>query len=313
MDEYNIQESDLRFQKMLTDLFNDSYAGPYIRTLASRQAAFVDSSSGSRQIYLHRGADPNLRKLVLIHELIHFYAAQDYNSWIGTTTAERFYNEGFTEYLARMVMTSAERADRRSYNANVQAIEQKVARYIPVDDIARAYFKGEVWRLEDRSLVTQQLFETQVGIQEGSLRRTEVAQSLASPGIVQVVSEGRHYRFMNFGVNQHTPKPEHEDFLRNIYSRYITGHVNVLLRFIGYASSPGSARLNLTLSRERSIAFYRLARNMGVPSNQLLDEASPPHGGETMPTVQEVGVQSRAFNRRVELFITQSSASSAIQ
>ena len=313
VDEYNIQESDSRFQQMLTDLFNDSYAGPHIRTLASRQAAFVDSSSGNRQIYLHRGADPNLRKLVLIHELMHFYAAQDYKNWIGATTAERFYNEGFTEYLSRLVMTPAQRTGRRSYNANVQAIEQKVARYVPDDDIARAYFKGEVWRLEDRSAVAQQLFGVQTGIQEGSTRRTEVAQSLSSPGIVQVVNEGRHYRFMNFGVNRHALKPEHMDFLRNIYSRYITSHANVLLRFIGYASSPGSTRLNLALSRERSAAFYRFARNIGVPSNQLLDEANPPHRGETMPTAQEIGVQSRAFNRRVELFITQSSPSSAIQ
>ncbi len=304
VDDYNIQETDPRYQQMLTDLLADGYAGPHIRTLGSRQAAFVETSGSSRQVFIHRGAEADLRRLILIHELTHFYAHQDFNNWVAATNAPRIYTEGFTEYLARQVMTPSQRQSRRSYSSHVQKIENQVARYVSIDDVARAYFNGEVWRLESRSTVSRQLFESHAGLREGGPRSEERSQSRTGPGIAQTVDPGTHYRFMNLGINQSQPKPEHMTSFQTIYSRYVQGHPNVRLRFVGHGSSPGSTRLNRQLSRARSLAFYQMARNAGVLSSQLLDENNPPHHGESSPTAENANVHGRAFNRRVELFIS---------
>jgi len=304
VDDFNIQETDTRFQQMLNTLLADSFAGPHIRTLASRQAAFVETSGSTRNVFIHRGAPASLRRLILMHELTHFYAHQGFKNWVAATNAPRLYNEGFTEFLARQVMTSAQRQGRRSYNNHVQKIENQVARFVSVDDIANAYFKGQVWRLEGQSAVARQLFESQVGLREGAPRNTERSQSQTSQGIVQTVESGRHYRFMNLGVAQSQPKAEHVAFFQNIFSQIIQGHPNVQIRFIGHSSSPGSLSFNLQLSENRAREFYQMARNAGVTTSQLLDENNPPHQGEVSPTAENANVHGRSFNRRVELFIT---------
>jgi flagellar motor protein MotB len=285
---------------MLADILADSWAGPNVRTLASRQAAFVEAGT---RIFIHRGAQADLRRLILIHELTHFYADQGFRDWVDATTSPRFYIEGFTEYLARLVMTPQERATRNNYAPNVQAIQDKVATYVPDNDIARAYFLGEVWRLEATSAVARQLFESQVGMQEGAPRSTEVAESRSSHGIVQTVEEGIRYRFMNLAINQSAPKPEHVAFFREIRQRYLDGHPDMQIRFVGHADETGGARHNLDLSRRRAEAFYQMARDAGVPESQLLDAATPPHRGEAEPTADNASIHGRALNRRVELFL----------
>lgn len=310
INEFNIRTSsppDPRYEQMLADILADSWAGPNIRTLASRQAAFADAGT---RISIHRGAPAELRRLILIHELTHFYTDQGFRDWVDATTAPRFYTEGFTEYLARMVMTPDERATRSNYEANVQAVRDKVAAFVPDDDIARAYFLGEVWRLEATSAVARQLFETQVGMREGAPRSTEVAESQSSHGIVQTVEEGSRYRFMNLAINQTAPKPEHVAFFEEIRQRHLSGHPDVRIRFVGHADETGGARHNLELSRRRAESFYQMARDAGVPDSQLLDAATPPHRGETEPTADNVTIHGRALNRRVELFLV-SAASSA--
>lgn len=300
IDEYNIRTTDPRYEQMLADILADTWAGPNVRTLASRQAAFIEAGS---KIFLHRGTPADLRRLILIHELTHFYAAQGFSDWVDATTSPRFYTEGFTEYLARMVMTPDERSTRTNYEPNVQAIQDKVATFVPDDDIARAYFLGEVWRLEATSAVARQLFETQVGMREGAPRSTEVAESQSSHGIVQTVEEGSRYRFMNLAINQTTPKPEHVAFFEEIRQRHLDGHPDVQIRFVGHADETGGARHNMDLSLRRTEAFYQMARDAGVPGSQLLDAATPPHRGEAEPTAENASIHGRALNRRVELFL----------
>nr|WP_246551794.1 DUF4157 domain-containing protein [Geobacter hydrogenophilus] len=305
IDEFNIRATDPRYRQMLADILADSWAGPNVRTLASRQAAFVESGT---RIFIHRGAPADLRRLILIHELTHFYAAQGFNDWVDATTSPRFYTEGFTEYLARMVMTPQERSVRNNYAPNVQAVQDKVATFVPDDDIARAYFQGEVWRLEAASAVARQLFETQVGMQEGAPRSTEVAESQSSHGIVQTVAEGSRYRFMNLAINQTAPKPEHVAFFEGIRQRHLDGHPDVKIRFVGHADETGGARHNLDLSLRRAEAFYQMARDAGVPDSQLLDAATPPHRGEAEPTADNATIHGRALNRRVELVLVRAAA-----
>ena len=122
---------------------------------------------------------------------------------------------------------------------------------------------------------------------------------------MQTVAPGRHYRFINLGIEQSQPKTEHVTQFQGIFGQHIQGHPNIRLRFVGHSSSPGSANFNLRLSEARARAFYQMARNAGVPSNQLIDENNPSHQGETTPTAENINVHGRAFNRRVELFITQ--------
>jgi outer membrane protein OmpA-like peptidoglycan-associated protein len=303
IDEFNIRTTDPRYEQMLADILADTWAAPNVRTLASRQAAFIEAGT---RISLHHGTPADLRRLILIHELTHFYTHQGFRDWVDATTAPRFYTEGFTEYLARMVMTPQERSTRTNYEANLQAIQDKVAAFVPDDDIARAYFLGEVWRLEATSAVARQLFESQVGMREGAPRSTEVAESQSSHGIVQIVEEGNRYRFMNLAVNQASPKPEHVTFFQEIRQRHLDGHPDVQIRFVGHADETGGAPHNLDLSRHRVESFYRMARDAGVPDSQLIDAATPLHRGEAEPTAENSSIQGRALNRRVELFLIRS-------
>ena len=71
------------------------------------------------QIFIHRGTDPQMRKKVLFHELTHFFAHPIYREWVATTVNERWYNEGFTEYIARMAM----RLQPPRRNANSTGVE----------------------------------------------------------------------------------------------------------------------------------------------------------------------------------------------
>ena len=316
---YNIHETDRRYQDMLTVMLDDPTDGRRIRNMVSLQAAFVEPTPTGRLVHVHPGDTPDGRRGTLVHELVHLYSSRDYKDWINSTREPRYFDEGFTEYLTRQVLRANRDNDaisiRQSYNNRARFIETEIARYIPDSDIERAYFRGEVWRIEGSSTVSQRIFgrqgpDRQVGIREGATRTEEITQSLTSPGIVQTVTEGRHYRFMNLGVNQQTPKPEHIAFFREIHTRHIAGHPNVRIRFVGHASTEGSSAHNLRLSRRRSATFYRIARDVGIPNSQLVDAARPPHSGERTLTAEELGVHGRAFNRRVELFLTGQSRAS---
>ena len=212
------------------------------------------------------------------------------------------YNEGFTEFLARQVMTEDELQSRNNYQNRYEAIAEKVAAFTSVDDIASAYFQGEVWRLEGKSMMAQQLFAEQVGMTEGSSRSQEVSQSTSAAGIVQIVQSGSHFRFMNLGVGEVSPKPEHIDFLQRLVNEKLKGDATVRTRFVGHASSTGSGSFNSKLARKRAAAFNVAMQRMGVPNTQFF----APEGekeGESTPTASNDSVFGRAMNRRVELFL----------
>jgi outer membrane protein OmpA-like peptidoglycan-associated protein len=273
-----------------------------IATIAGRVGAYAEEG---QRVTFSPGIREAARRLTLIHELIHFYTHAEFRRWIEQTPAHRYYVEGFTEYLARQVMTEEERQQRNQYQGRVEAIEQEVAAYIPLDDIARAYFLGEVWRVEGASAVAQERFAAATGIATTATRTEEVEASRAGPGIVQTVSRGRRYRFMNLGVGSAEPQPEHRAALQTIIAGVPAERPSARLRFVGHASSPGSASFNLRLARQRARAFYDLAREFGVPEEQLTDADNPPAEGERTPTAGNEGTFGRALNRRVELYVTE--------
>ncbi len=276
-----------------------------IQVLASRTGAFVETSQSGREIFLSQGLSAAARTRTLIHELTHFYAHDRFKEWVATTTASRFYEEGFTEYLARRVMTPQELQNRNEYQQRVDAITQEVAPYVSLDDIARAYYTGEVWRLENQSQVAQRVFGAQTGLHANADRATEVSESSTSRGIVQTVVRGSHYRFMNLGVDSAQPKAEHEVAMREILAAYVMNNSAARIRFVGHTSTTGSAAHNLRLGQQRATEFYALARRLRVSERQLVDAANPATRGESELNVTEDNrVIQRAFNRRVELFIS---------
>jgi outer membrane protein OmpA-like peptidoglycan-associated protein len=303
VDELDIDEADPRYQAMLTDLLADGFAGPHILTLTSRQAGLTEGEAGGRRVFIHRGAEPAQRRAILVHELTHLYVSPGFKDWVAETNGARFYEEGVTEYLARPVMTDEEKVGGRSYQANWQAVHDDIATFVSPEDIARAYFLGEVWRLESRSEVSRRLFAEQVGLKAGASRQQEASASRTGPGINETVVEGAHYRFLNLGHDRSQPKPEHVARFGAIERQHLAGRPAVRARFVGHASSPGPLEHNLRLSLRRALAFYQMARDAGVPDAQLADAAAPAHFGESSPTAGTADIHARAFNRRVELFL----------
>ena len=300
---YAIKEQDADFQKVETDLLADAEVGPMIRKLASRQGAFTKGTGDSRQVFLHRGLSEMKRQATLIHELTHFYVSPLFVEWIDGTAAPRYYEEGFTEYLARKAMTPEQLKEGKAYEDQVKTIQSEVADYIPDDDIACAFFLGEVWRIEEKSKVARKTFKEQTGMNPDARREEEHRESREVGGINETVVPGVRYRFLNLGNESAEPKPEHVAVFRQINEKYIEKDPGARVRFVGHASSPGTLTFNDALSKQRSKAFYQMARDLGVPESQLVDAKSLPHFGETDPTAGNANVQGRAFNRRVEMSI----------
>jgi len=301
---YEILETDPRFIAMLDSLLADPDVGADLHTLATRQSGYQTGEGTSRQIAVHRGTPADQRRLVLIHELVHYYAHQTYRAWVNGTTDSRFYNEGFTEWLAQLVMTPSEKTGRGGYQDRVDAINRQVAVNVSEDDIARAYFNGEVWRIESRSTIARREFATASGIRVGARVREEASESSSGPGLNQEVSPGVRYRFLNLGNEHPEPKPEHVTFFHTLKFRYMDPDPAIGVRFIGHASTPGALAYNDRLSLRRALAFYQMARDASVPDSRLVDARNPVHFGETRPTLTEEDAETRAFNRRVEMVLT---------
>lgn len=301
--DYRISETDPRMVAFLNRLLGDRDVGGALQTMASRVAAFHTAEGQGGRVFVHEGLDPEYRLGTVFHELTHFYSHAVFRAWVETTTDERRYSDGFTEYLARLAMPDEVRDRRTEYQGRLDSVNAQVAAHVPVDDIARAYFAGEVWRIETASDVSLREAGPQLGLYEEAAEREEIEASRTGPGINQTVALGRHYRFMNLGFDRPTPKPEHVDFFRRVKSERLDPDPAVAVRFVGHASTAGAPAYNEQLSLRRAQAFYEMAQAEGVSSGRLIDAADPPHFGETRVTATEEDPTTRAFNRRVEMML----------
>jgi outer membrane protein OmpA-like peptidoglycan-associated protein len=268
--------------------------------MSSRTAAF----EGQGKVNVSESLPVEKRRATLLHELLHHYADADYRRWVDSTKSSRLFNEGFTEILTREALTAKELSGRKSYQDSVDVIRARVMPFISIDDLARAYFLGEVWRIEGKSQVSQEMFEKQAGLAAGAARADEVKQSKEGPGIVQTVEEGAFYRLLNFGTDQSVPKTEHEKFVSDVLLPKATSDSALRLRFVGHADETGPAGHNQVLAQARAAAVYKLALKLGIPRGQLVDVDKPAGGGEKEPTAGNADVHGRAMNRRVEIFLT---------
>lgn len=302
---FAIKETDARFMTMLDELFADADVGALLKELVLHQSGFTAEDGASRTIRINKAAGAAQRSRTLVHEVTHFYAHDRYREWLNQTADPRTYGEGLTEWLALKAMNADELAvgGGSDYPVRVKRVESEIVAHVPEDDIARAYFQGEVWRLEARSGVAQKSFEDASGIKAGAKEKDEIAQSRAGKGLNEEVQADTHYRFLNLGHDRAEPKPEHVDYFRALKSRLLDAQPSVTLKFVGHTSTPGTWAYNIRLSLQRTQAFYKMARDQGVEARRLPDAATPEHYGEHQPTLNEENAQTRAFNRRVELFL----------
>ena len=303
VENYDIKEDDPRLVALFDRLLTDTDVGPDLKVMATRVSGFQRGQGTTREIFVHRGTEPLSRKKVLFHELTHFHAHPSFRSWVATTTNERWYNEGFTEYVARLAMPPEVLAIATSYQDRVDSIKNEVAAHVPDDDIARAYFLGEVWRIETRSTISRHEAAHQLNLSATATEAEEKKASRSGPGINETVEKGKHYRFMNLGFDQMTPKPEHITFFKDIKAEELDAAPTLGVSFEGHASTAGSLEYNKDLSLGRARAFYQLAKKEGITGTRLIDEANPPHFGESKTTADEEDPVTRAFNRRVEMQI----------
>lgn len=302
---YELKETDKAYQDFLTDLLSDSYLGSKIPELARHKGAYIETTAGVSDVYLNQGLSANQREPTLLHELVHYYAHPSFRVWVDATVDPRVYSEGFTEYLARKAMTADQLAGNGNpYQNRVDRIQNEVVKFVSDDDIARAFFTGEVWLLEGKSKVAKKALREQTGIDPEAKRTEENKASHSTEGIIETVAPGERYRFMNLGNEDSQPKAEHVAAFDQIYQKFIQKDSTARIKFVGHASSPGTVAFNNDLSLKRSKAFYQMARDAGVPESQLVAAKSPPHFGKSQLTAGSEDVQARAFNRRVELFIT---------
>lgn len=161
IEEYCLDESDKRFQKVIDDIFTDRTMIKDVRILSGRQGAFFEGAGRSRNVYIHEGLKPSEAESILTHELVHFYAHKSYLDWNAKMSVPRYINEGFTEYLAREAMSSSARTSRTENEEQFGFIRDKVAAFLtkPVEKIASAFFAGKVWEVENVSTIAKSLFE----------------------------------------------------------------------------------------------------------------------------------------------------------
>jgi outer membrane protein OmpA-like peptidoglycan-associated protein len=305
---YAIDTSNAAYQAMRARLFAHATVGPLLVGLAARQSAYTEGEGGDRAVYMHESVADTDRVTTLIHEWVHLYRSTTFAEWVRAAADRKAYNEGMIEWLARKVMMSAELTNRDRYAEYVSAVDSQIAAHVSEDGIARAVFRGEVWRLETHSDQARAAFGAQTGIVEGGPREEEIAASRTSGGYSETVISGSHYRFINLGVDETAPKPEQVEAFRTVKRERLDPEPARGVRFVGHASSPGSEAHNLSLARRRAVAFYRMAQREGVSRTRLVDVARPPHFGESLPNVTEEDVVTRAMNRRVEMFLIDGAA-----
>jgi outer membrane protein OmpA-like peptidoglycan-associated protein len=301
VEDYALDYGDAEAEALRNELLADSDLGWRLRAMSRRVAGMHTGVGLAHIIRVNRGADATIRSATLVHELVHMFAHATYTRWVATTANDDLYDEGITDWLARQVMTAAEQALRSRYTDRRQRVEREIVPHVSEDDIARAYFQGEIWRMETRSNLARDEFAAASGIRRGAGAGEEATASRAGPGINQEVVPSAHYRFLNLGHDRAEPKPEHLTYFRQLKTRLLDPQPTAELRFVGHASSPGSWAHNDRLSLLRAQAFYRMARDAGVADARLRDAGNPPHHGEHVPTLTEEDTQTRAFNRRVEL------------
>ena len=234
-------------------------------------------------------------------ELMHYFAHPKFDRWVRETNDPNFYTEGFAEYVTRPVAEKLNITDR-GYPTRLKAVQDKVAKHISHNDILRAYFAGEVWRLEHESKTAKEEFKKQIKLDPDSEGKKEKRASRSSKGFSQTNSPS-NFRFLNFQIESAKLKKQHKKEFKTILGDIKKARKTFTLAFVGHANDFKTKDKNVTLSIARAKSFNQLAKNRGVDVKQIKNFNSPKGVGEANPIAGNQKAIGRAFNRRVDLTV----------
>ncbi|MEM9292155.1 MAG: PT domain-containing protein [Acidobacteriota bacterium] len=346
IEKYILRPRSPQYKSLLREISQDSTALPWKRFAKKDQAKVrgktygwlyrqmlqlasgfnAPGQYGGRVIYLHRGLRGKALGHVALHELIHYYTSRQFQVWLRNLRQPRLVMEGVTEVLTRATLPMAQRG-MAAYVKERAYLRKKVLPYLSLQDIAKAYFGGEIWRLEIRSSDARTGLRgdtntlEDLDLKQPSTRAGEITVSRRGSGIGQVVRPGRHYRLLGFGANRHQLKSAHGSFLSKRIIPRLLRQPRLRLIAVGHSTRREGKAEAKGLSRRRARAVYAAARRQLLAAlkkrypklsaaqrrrrvtRQLPRSGRPAGVRASRLNVAGNGFRHRLLNRRVEIYL----------
>lgn len=303
LNHYAYVPTDKTFLKMLEDLLKNGKVKRIAENFAINQSGYHKAGArGKTNVIINKYVTNAGRPALLVHEFMHYFSHPAFDEWLLETNASPYYAEGFAEFVTRSFAKS-EGISRSGYQTELKSVENDVAKFIPENDIFRAFFAGEVWRLEHRSKTSKKQFKKQVKLNADSSGKKEVQGSKGSKGINQRVGKN-HYRFLNFEIHKSKMKKDHKSMLKRVLKDLKSTKKPFKVSFTGYANDFASKTKDLALSKTRAGKFNEFALSEGIKRGQITNLKSPHGKGNVNPIAGNKNALGRAFNRRVDLKIS---------
>ncbi len=302
LDDYAFSQTDPTFTAMLDKMLKTEGMKRSAENFAINQRGFTEKDGkGKAKVVINTAVKKYNRPGLLVHELMHYFSHPKFDSWVKGTNDPNFYTEGFAEYVTRPVAQKLN-ISGRGYAKRLKAVEDKVAKYISHNDILRAYFVGEVWRLEHESKTAKEEFKKQIKLDPESEGKKEKKASRSSKGFSQINSSSS-FRFLNFQIESAKLKRQHKKEFKTILGGVQKAKKTFVLTFVGHANDFKTKAENVTLSIARAKSFNEYAKKSGVDIKQIKNFNSPKGVGEANPIAGNQKAIGRAFNRRVDLTV----------
>lgn len=302
LEDYAYSPTDKTYIQLQDDLLKIPRVKRIAENFAINQTGYNDKDGRGRvKLIINEHVQAKDRPDLLVHEFMHYFSHNAFDKWLTETNGSSYYAEGFAEYATRH-FSKAHGIKISGYESEFTSVKDNVAKFIPDNDIFRAFFAGEVWRLEHESKTAKEQFKKQVRMDADSSGKAEVRGSRSSRGINQSVSN-KMYRFANFEIGKSTLKRKHKSMLKSILNGLKTSKKPFKIAFIGYANDSKKEADNIKLSKARAGEFNKFAQSMGITPAQIVKLNNPEGKGSANPIAGEKNAIGRAFNRRVELKI----------
>lgn len=237
-------------------------------------------ASGKHEVGIDPAKSLTDARGTVFHETMHFYTHANFFNWAGNLKGRksRLVAEGTTELLARKTMSRTMKSDRyNKYRKERRYVELHILNKVSRDDLERAYFLGEIWRLEHQSKKAKKAFK-----------------AVKSKGFYSHVEKG-HYRLMNFKPGSSRLQRDHKSFLDN----YINDNSTTKMAIEGHASPSEPAKKHNNIAEGRAKNAEDFVQKIAKAAKKPIATTTS-HKGATSPTATEKNDIDKAFNRRVE-------------
>jgi len=299
---YNVSDADAT--ALVTRINSDAA----LRTYFLNRVTYLGGFRRGGMVQINKRNPKAKRNGTIIHECIHFFTSPIYEAWsrkLKSNTLRKRFTEGITEYFTRKLIThitanpiagiTPPSNSRTNYQSRYESVRDDIASRIGDDDLERAFFGGEVWRLDHYLGESKSQFEAQIGIGAGSTGAVEIAESAISKGFVRQHDKKR-FDLMGYGIVDPELKTEHKTFLTS----FITSNRLLGARVAGHASpaEPKKDQNKLAMDRaKKAIDFMETQK----PANGKKLIFLPRGVGARNPSVNEKNAIDRAYNRRVDV------------